>query len=163
MSDAKTAYDFTLHAITGADLPLSAFAGRPLVIVNTASECGFTPQYEGLQDLWREYKNTGLVMLGVPSNDFGGQEPGDSAAISAFCTTKFHVDFPLAAKVHVRGPDADPLFRWLAAQGGFFARPRWNFYKYLIGRDGRLKDWFASGTAPGRSKFRRAVARLLEE
>jgi glutathione peroxidase len=158
----KTAYDFELHTLAGASLPLKQFAGRPVVIVNTASQCGFTPQYAGLQELWHSYGERGLVVLGIPSNDFGNQEPGDSAAIGAFCIKNFGVDFPLAAKVHVRGHAADPLFQWLAAEGGFFARPRWNFYKYLIGRDGQLKDWFASATRPGAAKFRRAVDRLLE-
>ena len=158
----KTAYDFELSALDGKPMPLRQFAGHPLVIVNTASECGFTPQYEGLQTLWREFKDSGLIVLAVPSNDFGAQEPGDAGEIAAFCTAKFAVDFPVAAKRPVRGPAADPLFQWLAAEGGFFARPRWNFYKYLIGRDGRLADWFASATKPNAAKFRRAVQRIVE-
>jgi glutathione peroxidase len=157
----KTVYDFDLVTLDGAPLPLRQFAGRPLVIVNTASKCGFTPQYTGLQALWQEFKGAGLVVLVVPSNDFGGQEPGDAGAIAAFCTEKFGVDFPMSAKRHVRGSAADPLFQWLAAEGGFFSRPRWNFYKYLIGRDGRLKDWFASPTRPESAKFRQAVQRIV--
>lgn len=155
------ATDFDLVAIDGTSLPLARFARRPLVIVNTASRCGFTPQYAVLEELWREKRGEGLVVVGVPSNDFGGQEPGENDAIAAFCRATFGVDFPLARKVHVRGPDAHPLFRWLAAEGGYLARPRWNFYKYLIGRDGRLADWFASVTSPGAPRFRRALARIL--
>jgi glutathione peroxidase len=158
----KTAYDFDLTTLDGKALPLRQFAGRPLVIVNTASKCGFTPQYFGLQMIWEEFKNTGLVVLGVPSNDFGGQEPGDAAAIGAFCVEKVGVNFPIAAKRAVRGANADPLFVWLAAQGGYFARPRWNFYKYLIGRDGRLKDWFISPTRPNAARFRRAVNGIVQ-
>jgi glutathione peroxidase len=158
----KTAYDFDLVTLDGKPMPLRQFAGHPLVIVNTASACGFTPQYAGLQALWREFKDSGLIVLGVPSNDFGGQEPGDAAQIAAFCATTFGADFPMAAKRPVRGSAADPLFRWLAAEGGFFARPRWNFYKYLIGRDGHLKDWFASATKPDAAKFKRAVRRILQ-
>ena len=153
----QTAYDFDLTTLDGKALPLRQFAGRPLVIVNTASKCGFTPQYFGLQMIWEEFRNTGLIVLGVPSNDFGAQEPGDAAAIAAFCVEKVGVNFPIAAKRAVRGKDADPLFLWLAAQGGFLARPRWNFYKYLIGRDGQLAHWFTSPTRPDAGRFRRAV------
>jgi glutathione peroxidase len=162
MPAMTTAYDFQLHALDGSPLPLSIFAGRPMVIVNTASKCGMTPQYEGLQALWAEFGPARLVVLGVPSNDFGNQEPGDAAAIAAFCTETYRVGFPLASKIHVRGAQADPLFKWLAETGGFFARPRWNFYKYLIGKDGLLKDWFASTTPPQSVRFRRAVEALVK-
>lgn len=162
-NSAKSAFDFQLTSLDGQPMPLSVFAGKPMVVVNTASKCGFTPQYEGLQKLWREFEDKGLIVLGVPSNDFGNQEPGDAAAIGAFCKTKFGVSFPLAAKVHVRGASADPLFQWLSAKGGFLARPRWNFYKYLIGKDGTLKDWFGSITNPNAGRFRHAVQNLIAE
>ena len=142
-------------------MPLSQFAGKPLVIVNTASECGFTAQYAGLEALWKRHRDAGLIVLAVPSNDFGAQEPGDATTIATFCRNKFGVDFPMAAKVPVRGGVAHPLFKWLATEGGWAARPRWNFYKYLIGRDGQLKDWFSSLTPPGSGRFERAVARLI--
>lgn len=160
MSHARIT-DFTIGALTGGPLPLSQFAGRPMVIVNTASKCGFTPQYAALESLWKAHQAQGLVVLGVPSNDFGRQEPGTSAEIGAFCAKTYGVDFPLTEKVQVRGEGAHPLFKWLAAQGGAWSRPRWNFYKYLIGRDGELKDWFASFTVPNSSRFQRAVAKLL--
>jgi glutathione peroxidase len=156
-----TAYDFALDGLSGGALPLSQFRGRPMVIVNTASKCGFTPQYAGLETLWQRHKDQGLVVLGVPSNDFGRQEPGSSAEIAEFCSVRFGVDFPLAAKVSVRGAAAHPLFRWLAGEAGFFGRPRWNFYKYLIRRDGTLQDWFSSKTAPDSAKFGTAIAKLI--
>ena len=156
-----SAFDFTFNDLQGRPLPLAQFSGRPLVVVNTASKCGFTPQYTALQALWQKWKDQGLVILGVPCNDFGGQEPGDEATISAFTVEAYGVDFPLTEKVHVRGPDAHPMFQWLAREGGFFSRPRWNFFKYLITRDGQLQDWFASGTAPTAGRFARAVDALL--
>jgi glutathione peroxidase len=156
-----SAYDFEFERIGGGPLALSQFAGRPMVIVNTASKCGFTPQYRALQDLWRARKDEGLVVLGVPCNDFGGQEPGDAAAIATFCERNYGVDFPLTAKVHVRGDQRHPLFAWLAAEGGGLSCPRWNFYKYLIGRDGRLSNWFGSLTSPRARRFDRAVGRIL--
>jgi glutathione peroxidase len=160
-ASSQRAYDFALRAIDGNDLPLAKFKGRPVLVVNTASKCGFTPQYAGLQRLWQEYRDRGLVVLGVPSNDFGNQEPGDAANISNFCQAKFGVDFPLAAKVHVRGREADPLFKWIRASGGFLAQPRWNFYKFLIDGEGQFVTWFSSMTTPTSGKIRRAVEKLL--
>jgi glutathione peroxidase len=162
MPDAPaTAFDFTLNSLAGAPLPLRAYAGRPLLVVNTASRCGFTPQYAGLQALWAEHRARGLMVLGVPSNDFGGQEPGTAEEIGQFCAVNYGVDFPMAAKVSVRGAAAHPLFRWLGQQGGMLARPRWNFYKYLVGADGRLAAWFGSTTPPGSKRLRAAIDRAL--
>jgi glutathione peroxidase len=158
---AHTAFDFEFESLRGTKLPLAEFAGKPVIIVNTASKCGFTPQYAGLEALWQRHKADGLVVLGVPCNDFGGQEPGSSDDITAFCQVNYGVDFPMTGKVHVKGADAHPLFRWLAAQGGFWSRPRWNFYKYLITPDGELKTWFSSLTTPNSAKFTRAVDDLI--
>ena len=165
-----TAYDFTFEAQGGeaqggGSLPLSSFAGRPLLIVNTASKCGFTPQYAALQELWRRHKGSGpgdkgLVVLGVPSDDFGGQEPGSDSEIAQFCATRFSIDFPMTAKTRIRGKDAHPFFRWVAAEGGFLARPRWNFYKYLIDRDGHLAGWFSSLTRPDSARMEAAVTKI---
>jgi glutathione peroxidase len=160
---AGSAFDFEFETLRGGSLPLREFAGKPVIIVNTASKCGFTPQYSGLEKLWQQRKSDGLVILGVPCNDFGGQEPGSSDEITSFCQVNYGVDFPMTGKVHVKGADAHPLFRWLAAEGGFWSRPRWNFYKYLITRDGRLKTWFSSVTAPGSGKFMSAVDALIGE
>jgi glutathione peroxidase len=156
-----SAYAFAFQSLEGKPMPLAAFTGKPMVIVNTASKCGFTPQYKGLEELWQAKRDKGLVVLGVPSNDFGAQEPGSASEIKSFCELRFGVDFPLTEKVRVTGADAHPLFKWIAAKGGFLARPHWNFYKYLIGPDGRLVDWFSSVTAPGSAKFTKAVDKLL--
>ncbi len=156
-----SAHAFTFKSLEGKPMPLSQFAGKPMVIVNTASKCGFTPQYKGLEALWQANRDKGLVVLGVPSNDFGGQEPGSASEIKGFCQVRFGVDFPMTEKVHVKGSAAHPLFQWLAAEGGFWGKPHWNFYKYLIGPDGRFVDWYSSITAPGSAKFTSAVEKLL--
>ena len=156
-----TAFDFTLTTLQGEKLELARYAGSPLLIVNTASRCGFTPQYEGLQALWSQNRERGLTVIGVPSNDFGRQEPGNEHEIAGFCSTNYGVSFPMTQKLRVRGQDADPLFRWLAQQGGLLSRPRWNFFKYVIARDGRLADWFSSVTSPDSPRLRTAVSRVL--
>jgi glutathione peroxidase len=160
MSD-DSAYAFSFKSLEGKPLPLSQYAGKPMVIVNTASKCGFTPQYKGLEALWQAKRDHGLVVLGVPSNDFGGQEPGTHSEIQSFCELRFGVDFPLTEKVSVTGADAHPLFKWIAQKGGFLGRPHWNFYKYLIGPDGRFVDWYSSITAPGSARFTKAVEKLM--
>ncbi len=142
------AWNFTFTTIGGEPLPLSQFEGRTVLVVNTASRCGFTPQYRGLQSLHRKYADHGLTVLGVPSNDFGAQEPGSSTEIQEFCESHFGIDFPLTGKVAVSGDEAHPFFRWAAQEMGPLAQPRWNFHKYLIAPDGRLVDWFSSATEP---------------
>jgi glutathione peroxidase len=156
-----TAYEFSFRTLQGKDYGLADLAGRPLVVVNTASKCGFTPQYKGLEALWRAKKEAGLVVIGVPSNDFGAQEPGNAEEISSFCELNYGVDFPMMEKVHVKGPDAHPFFKWAGKQGGFMAAPKWNFFKYLIGKDGALSDWFSSITAPESGKFVKAVEKII--
>ncbi|MCQ8240893.1 glutathione peroxidase [Rhizosaccharibacter radicis] len=158
---AENAFSFGFHTLFGDPLDLSRFSGRPMLIVNTASKCGFTPQYKGLQTLWQELEPRGLVVLGVPSNDFGNQEPDDAATIGAFCERNYGVGFPITEKVHVRGGAAHPLFRWLGEQGGVLSRPRWNFYKYLIRRDGTLDSWFTSITPPGAARLQRGLRRIV--
>ena len=140
----------SLDSIGGGPLPTGSYKGQVVLLVNTASLCGFTGQYRGLEALWRKYKDKGLVVLGVPSNDFGGQEPGSNEEIKRFCEATFDVTFPLADKQAVIGPDAHPLYRWAAAQTGPLGTPSWNFHKILIGRDGRVIDWFTamSGVGP---------------
>lgn len=160
---AQTAYDFAFTTIDGAPLPLSDFRGKVLLVVNTASRCGFTPQYEGLEKLWTDYRDRGLVVLGVPSNDFGGQEPGTETQIKEFCQVNFAVDFPMTAKTVVRGDDAHPFYRWAAMQVGPLGVPHWNFHKYLVAPDGRLVDWFATTTSPDAGRLRDAVQRYLPE
>lgn len=158
---AKTAYDFTFTGIDGRPMPLAQFKGKVLLVVNTASECGYTPQYEGLEELWKAYGDKGLVIVGVPSNDFGGQEPGSAAEIATFCKINYGVTFPLADKTVVKGKDAHPFYQWAGEQAGMLGRPKWNFHKYLIGRDGRFIDWFSTQTKPMGPKIRAAVDAAL--
>jgi len=141
-----TAYAFSFAAIDGADIRLADHAGRPILVVNTASLCGYTPQYAGLQELWTRYRDRGLLIVGVPSNDFGGQEPGGSADI-VHATHQYGVSFPLAAKTAVRGEHPHPFYRWATSERPLEA-PRWNFHKYLIGRDGRIIASFPSAVEP---------------
>jgi glutathione peroxidase len=154
---AATAHDFAFTAIEGEPLPLASFKGKTVLVVNTASFCGFTRQYAGLQEVWERYRDRGLVVLGVPSNDFGGQEPGSEAEIKKFCEVNFDVDFPLTEKERVVGPDAHPFYRWAAEQLGPAAAPRWNFHKYLVGPDGRLVAWFPTKTEPTAPEVSEAV------
>jgi glutathione peroxidase len=142
-----TAYAFTFRGLDGAEILLSSYAGHPILVVNTASLCGYTPQYTGLQALWTRYGAKGLGVLGVPSNDFGSQEPGGASDIHATAQGEYHVTFPLTEKVAVKGKDAHPFYKW-AAQERPLEAPRWNFHKYLIGRDGRLKAGFTSAVEP---------------
>jgi glutathione peroxidase len=142
-----TAYAFNFKGLDGGDIALAAFAGRPLLVVNTASLCGYTPQYGDLQALWLRYRERGLMVLGVPSNDFGGQEPGGAGDIAKTAHDEYRVTFPLAAKAPVKGKDAHPFYRW-AAQARPAEAPRWNFHKYLVGRDGQLRAGFTSAVPP---------------
>lgn len=138
---------------------LCQYAGQVVLVVNTASYCGFTQQYKGLEELYRRYRDRGLVVLGFPSNDFGQQEPGSNQQIAEFCENTFGVQFPMFAKSHVRGPQANALFRQLAERTG--TTPKWNFYKYLISRDGRTVLAYNSLTAPDSGSLRRDIERLL--
>lgn len=138
---------------------LCQYAGQVVLVVNTASYCGFTQQYKGLEELYRRYRDRGLVVLGFPSNDFGQQEPGSNQQIAEFCENTFGVQFPMFAKSHVRGPQANALFRQLAERTG--TTPKWNFYKYLISHDGRTVLAYNSLTAPDSGSLRRDIERLL--
>src|ERR1041384_7487608 len=121
-----SAFDFEFPSMDGKPLKMAAFKGKPVLLVNTASQCGYTPQYEGLQQLWQSYKDRGLVVLGVPANDFGAQEPGTAQEIKGFCTTNFGIEFPMTDKYVVIGPKAHPLYRWIASELGEGAAPKWN-------------------------------------
>ncbi|WP_299440426.1 glutathione peroxidase [uncultured Rhodospira sp.] len=161
--DTTTAHTFDFTSIDGHPLPLSRFAGQTLLVVNTASQCGFTCQYAGLQELWESYRDRGLVVLGVPSDDFGGQEPGDETQIREFSASRYNVTFPLTVKTRVTGNEAHPFYRWARAQVGLLGSPKWNFHKYLIGPDGRLVTWFSSITGPNAGRLVAAVDDLLPE
>lgn len=147
-SQAGSAYDITFEAIDGKPMPLSQYTGRVLLVVNTASLCGFTKQYEGLQSLWSRYEDKGLVVIGVPSNDFGGQEPKSEGEIAEFCQGAFGVTFPLTAKVHVTGGQAHAFYAWAREVMGEGAQPRWNFHKYLVNGEGKLVKSFATQVKP---------------
>lgn len=142
-----TAYAFTFKGLDGGEILLASYAGHPILVVNTASLCGYTPQYAGLQALWTRYRDRGLVVLGVPSNDFGGQEPGGAHDIHATAQGQYHVTFPITEKATVKGKEAHPFYRWAAIERPLEG-PRWNFHKYLIGRDGYLKAAFTSAIEP---------------
>ncbi|MEC7485398.1 MAG: glutathione peroxidase, partial [Pseudomonadota bacterium] len=146
-----TAHDFTFENIDGGPLPLSDFAGKTVLLVNTASMCGFTAQYEALQAVYDKYRDAGLVVLGVPSDDFGGQEYDSADEIKQFCEINYGITFPMTDKVRVKGDNAHPFYQWVAAQGRM-KLPRWNFYKHVIDADGNLVEWFASTTSPDSSK-----------
>ncbi|HSI47838.1 MAG TPA: glutathione peroxidase [Ideonella sp.] len=149
MSDSV--YDFEAKAITGETVPLSQYRGRVLLIVNTASKCGFTPQFEGLQKLWKDYQDRGLTVLGFPSNQFLSQDPGSNGEIASFCQLNYGVDFPMMAKVDVNGDEAAPLYRWLKGEKpgllGIEAI-KWNFTKFLVGKNGQVLKRYAPQDAP---------------
>jgi glutathione peroxidase len=156
-----SAYDFRFRAIDGGDLPLSNYRGKALLVVNVASQCGLTPQYSGLESLWREHRDKGLIVLGVPANDFGAQEPGTESEIKTFCETNFDVDFPLTAKEHVIGPEAHALYKWVAGELGDAGTPKWNFHKYLFDRDGRIAGNFGSRVTPDAAELDAAIKEAL--
>lgn len=144
-------YDFSAQSLDGVDVDLSSFKGKVLLIVNTASRCGFTPQYAGLQSLYEKYQNNGLVVLGFPCNQFGAQEPGTAEDIASFCDTSYGVTFPMFAKIEVNGPGAHPLFKFLTGERkGVLGTQaiKWNFTKFLVGKDGAVIERFAPQTKP---------------
>ena len=145
-----TLSDFTAARLDGTDENLADYAGKVVLVVNTASECGFTTQFEGLEKLYEQYADQGLVVLGFPCNQFGGQEPGDSEQIGAFCQKNYGVTFPMFAKIDVNGPDTHPLYEWLKSEkGGLLGdKIKWNFTKFLLGRDGQVIKRYGSTTKP---------------
>jgi len=156
---AGSAHQFSLPSIDGGELNLADFKGKSILLVNTASYCGFTKQYDGLQALWDAKRDDGLVVLGVPSNDFGQQEPGAETEIKEFCEVNFAINFPMSEKLVVKGAAAHPLYKWLKQETG--ASPRWNFYKFLIDGDGQAVTYFSSMTKPQSKKLIRAIDATL--
>jgi glutathione peroxidase len=148
---STTAFDFDATSITGSPAPLAEHKGKVMLIVNTASACGFTPQFEGLEALWKAYRDRGLVVLGFPSNQFGAQDPGSNGEIAQFCQKNYGVDFPMMSKINVNGGDAHPLWKWLTAEApGLLGTKaiKWNFTKFLVGRDGQVIKRYAPNDAP---------------
>jgi len=156
-----TAYAFSFDGLDGQPIRLADHAGHPILVVNTASQCGYTPQYAGLQTLWTRYRDQGLFIVAVPSNDFGGQEPGGVAEIDQTAHGQYGIGFPIAAKAVVRGAGQHPFYRWAASERPLDV-PRWNFHKYLIGRDGHLAASFPSAVEPTDPKLLTALGKELE-
>jgi glutathione peroxidase len=153
-------YDLTVNTLEGKPQPLSAYKGKVALVVNTASQCGFTPQYAGLEKLFEEYQAKGLVILGFPSNDFGAQEPGTASQIKTFCEKNYGVKFPMFEKVATKGPSQSPVYKLLTTKLG---EPKWNFHKYLVGKDGLVKQAFPSNIAPDAKELRAAIDAALAE
>ena len=152
-------HDISVTTIDGQEQSLSDYKGKVLLVVNTASECGSTPQYKGPEELWRAYKDRGFVVLGFPSNDFGGQEPLDEAGIKAFCAKNYDVTFPMYAKVKTQGEGQSLVYRFLSADWG---EPKWNFHKYLVGKTGRVIKSFPTSTEPSNAALRAAIETALK-
>ena len=158
----KIAFDFNFNDLDGTPLNLSEYKNKVIIAVNVASQCGFTNQYEDMQNIWEKYQNKGIIMLGIPSNDFGNQEPGNSKDIKNFCEAKFGITFQMTEKVSVKGENAHPFYKWAEKNYGTSAVPKWNFHKIIIGKDGKIKDTFASITNPSSKKFITALEKALD-
>ena len=161
---SKSVHNFKVHDLSGKEVQLNMYKGKVLLIVNTASECGFTPQYEELEAIYQLYKNKGFEVLAFPSNDFGGQEPLNGNEIQQFCSVKFHTTFPIFDKIHVKGKNADPLYTFLSNKsqnGNVNIAPKWNFQKYLIDKNGHVIDYYLSTTSPTSAKVKKAIEALL--
>jgi glutathione peroxidase len=157
-------YDFTMKSIDGKNIPLSSYRGKVVLLVNVASQCGNTPQYKGLEALYRKYREKGFVILGFPANNFGQQEPGSDTEIKAFCTTTYNVTFDLFSKISVKGSDQHPLYRFLTSaetNPEFAGDVKWNFQKYLIGRQGKILGKFAPGLDPLSADITAAIEKAL--
>ncbi|MCX6625767.1 MAG: glutathione peroxidase [Acidobacteria bacterium] len=157
---AGSIYDYQLKTIDGAPLPLAGYKNKVVLLVNVASQCGYTPQYAGLQRIWDKYKSQGLVLVGVPANNFGRQEPGTESEIKTFCQRKYSVSFPMTSKISVTGADADPLYKYLGKSAG---EPKWNFTKYLVGKDGRILRRFDSKVDPESAELTSAIEGALKD
>ena len=156
----KIFYDFKINSITGDQIDLKDFKGKPVLIVNTASYCGFTKQYNDMQELWEKYRDRGLIVLGVPSNSFN-QEKSDNSAVKEFCEVNFNINFPLTEITDVKGDNAHEIYKWAKANYGKSAVPKWNFYKILINREGKIEDTYASLTSPTSNKITKKIENLL--
>ena len=156
-----SAHEFSFPGRDGGTIRMADYKGKAVLVVNTASACGYTPQYAGLQRLWQAHRDGDLVVLGVPSNDFGAQEPGSEAEIKTFCESRFGVDFPMTAKQTVIGGEAHPFYRWIVDEVGEDAAPRWNFHKYLIGPGGELAGLWPSDVEPDDPRILKAKDEAL--
>ena len=160
-ANSKTFYDFKINSINGEELNLSIFKDKTILLVNVASKCGFTKQYDDLQKLYDDYKEKGLVVIGIPSNQFGSQEPGSEAEIKNFCETNFNINFPMTSKYEVKGDNAHPIYIWAKETYGKSTVPKWNFHKILINKNGKVEDTFASFTGPLSNKIIKKLEKIL--
>ena len=162
MSDnSKTFFDFKINSVNGEELNLSSFKGKTILLVNVASKCGFTKQYDDLQKLYEDYREKGLVVVGIPSNQFGGQEPGTETEIKNFCETNFNINFPMTSKYDVKGDNAHPIYLWAKDSYGKSTVPKWNFHKILINKNGKVEDTFSSFTGPLSNKIIKKLEEIL--
>ena len=157
----KLAYDFTFKDLDGSELSLAEFKNKVIIVVNVASQCGFTSQYEDMQKIWEHYQAKDVIMLGIPSNDFGQQEPGSNKEIKNFCEAKFGITFPMTERVSVKGTEAHPFYIWAKENHGKSAVPKWNFHKIIIDRTGKVAETFLSTTNPSSKKFKKTIEKLI--
>tara|TARA_Y100000590_G_C15443100_1_gene909650 strand:+ start:165 stop:728 length:564 start_codon:yes stop_codon:yes gene_type:complete len=157
----KNFYDFKLESITGEVINFNDYKGKTVLMVNVASNCGFTKQYSDLQNLWEKYKERNLIVLGIPSNQFGGQEPGTNSEIKNFCKTNFNINFPMTSKYNVKGENAHEIYKWAKNSYGKSAVPKWNFHKILIDKNGKVHETFASFTNPMSKKIIKELEKIL--
>ena len=157
----RLAYDFNFSDLDGSKINLSEYKNKVIVVVNVASQCGFTNQYEDMQKIWEKYQSKGLIVIGVPSNDFGKQEPGSNDEIKNFCEAKFGISFPMTEKVVVKGSEAHPFYLWAKKNYGNAAVPKWNFHKIIIDRNGKVAETFTSMTNPSSKKFIKVLEKLI--
>ncbi|HMK39041.1 MAG TPA: glutathione peroxidase [Bacteroidota bacterium] len=160
---AGSILDFTMKSIDGEDVPLSKYRGKVILIVNVASECGFTPQYKDLESLYRKYKDRGFVILGFPANNFGAQEPGTDQQIKTFCTATYGVTFDLFSKISVQGEDQHPLYRLITSDSAYGGDIKWNFQKYLVDRDGKITGKYFSKVTPMSDELTGAIEKALQK
>jgi len=158
----KTFFDLNVKSIEGNNIELSEYKNKAILLVNVASNCGFTKQYANLQELWLKYKKNGLIVLGVPSNQFGGQEPGTNDEIKKFCEVNFNVNFPMTDKVEVKGENAHPIYLWAKKNFGNSAIPKWNFHKILINKEGKIQNTYSSLTSPNSNKITSEIEKILD-
>jgi glutathione peroxidase len=160
MSSDKSFHDFSIESISGGDISLSDYKNKVVLLVNTASQCGFTPQYAGLQKIYDRYKDDGFVVLGVPSDDFN-QELSSDDDVKKFCEIRYGVNFPLTSIQKIKGDSAHPLYKWISGNTSVIGQPRWNFHKYLISKDGQVINWFSSMTSPTSDGLLKQVEQAL--
>ena len=154
-------FDLSFESIDGNIISLKEFKNKPIIVVNSASFCGFTYQYEQLENLYQKFKKKELVVIAIPSNDFGGQEFKDNKKVKEFCEVNFNISFPITTITKVKGKSRHPFFKWVENEAGYLSLPKWNFYKYLISKDGKLSSWFSSVTKPSSEKFLNELKKIM--